>query len=177
VTIRHRRTTHKWLLCLVFNDLTSTQNLLLVTCRVQKLVTQQRGKCGVTRQTQVRRRSFRMLAERAALPRRMELPGPTYADRTRRKLASLVQTFGSRRSRASLSDGIASGRPEQRTNLPYSETPHATIEVRAIAPVAIVNQESRWRSIPGATFHDLLYGPLSDAASLQRGALPCSRAG
>jgi hypothetical protein len=32
--------------------------------------------------------------------------------------------------------------------LAYSEIPHATIEVRAIAAVAIVDQESRWRSIP-----------------------------
>jgi hypothetical protein len=69
----------------------------------------------------------------------------------------IVETFGSRRSHPSLSDG--SGRPDRRTNLPYSEAPHATIEVHAIAAVAIVNQESRWRSIPGA-FHDLLRGPL-----------------
>src|SRR5215472_5189052 len=72
----------------------------------------------------------------------------------------MVQTFGSHRSHPSLSDGIGSGRPERRTNLPYSETPHATIEVRAIAAVTIVNQESRWRSIPGAAFHDLLRGPV-----------------
>src|SRR5262252_6972346 len=72
----------------------------------------------------------------------------------------MVQTFRSRRSHPSLSNGIGSGRPERRPNLPYSETPHATIEVRAIAAVAIVNQESRWRSIPGAAFHDLLRGPV-----------------
>jgi hypothetical protein len=29
-----------------------------------------------------------------------------------------------------------------------------------MAAVAIVNQESRWRSIPGAAFHDLLRGPV-----------------
>jgi hypothetical protein len=46
-------------------------------CGPQKLVMQQRGKCGVTRQAQVPRRSFGMLAEGGALPRRMELPGPT----------------------------------------------------------------------------------------------------
>src|SRR6201997_3620778 len=72
----------------------------------------------------------------------------------------MVQTFGSRRSHPSLSDGIGSGRPARRTNLPNSEAPHATIEVRAIAAVAIVNQESRWRSIPGAAFDDLLRGPV-----------------
>jgi len=38
---------------------------------------QQRGKCGVTRQAQIPRRSFGMLAEGGALPRRLELPGPT----------------------------------------------------------------------------------------------------
>jgi hypothetical protein len=38
---------------------------------------QQRGKCGVTRRAQVPRRSFGMLAEGGALPRHMELPGPT----------------------------------------------------------------------------------------------------
>src|SRR5215469_13655162 len=65
----------------------------------------------------------------------------------------------SRRSHPSLSNGIGSGRPERRPNLPYSETPHATIEVRAIAAVAIVDQESRWRSIPGAALHDLLRDP------------------
>jgi len=70
----------------------------------------------------------------------------------------MVQTFRSRRSHPSLSNGIGSGRPERRPNLPYSETPHATIEVRAIAAVAIVDQESRWRSIPGAALHDLLRG-------------------
>ena len=43
-------------------------------------------------------------------------------------------------------------RPKRRTKLPYSEIPHATIEVRAIAAVAIVNQESRRRSTPGAAF-------------------------
>src|SRR6201984_2156961 len=72
----------------------------------------------------------------------------------------MVQTFGSHRSHPSLSDGIGSGRPERRTNLPYTETPHATIEVHAIAAVGIVNQEPRWRSIPGAAFHDLLRGPV-----------------
>jgi hypothetical protein len=46
-------------------------------CGVQKLVMQQRSKCGVTRQAQVPRGSFGMLAEGGALPRRMELPGPT----------------------------------------------------------------------------------------------------
>src|ERR1700751_5965567 len=55
----------------------------------------------------------------------------------------MVQTFGSHRSHPSLRDGIGSGRPERRTNLPYSEPPHATTEVRAIAAVAIVNQENR----------------------------------
>jgi hypothetical protein len=45
-------------------------------CGAQKLVMQQRGKCGVTRQAQVPRRSFGMLAEGGALPRRVELPGP-----------------------------------------------------------------------------------------------------
>jgi len=46
---------------------------LLYRCGAQKLVVQRRGKCGVTRQAQVRRRSFGMLAEGGALPRRMEL--------------------------------------------------------------------------------------------------------
>jgi hypothetical protein len=46
-------------------------------CGAQKLVMQQRGKCGVTHQAQVPRRSFGMLDEGRALPRRMELPGPT----------------------------------------------------------------------------------------------------
>jgi hypothetical protein len=68
----------------------------------------------------------------------------------------MVQTFGSRRSHPSLRDGIGSGRPERCTDLPYSKTLHATIEVRAIAAVAIVNQESRWRLIPGAACHDFL---------------------
>src|SRR6201997_2143869 len=72
----------------------------------------------------------------------------------------MVRAFGSHRSHPSLSDGIGLGRPERRTNLPYSQTPHATIEVRALAAVAIVNQESRWPSIPGAAFHDLLRGPV-----------------
>src|SRR5215470_11630386 len=71
----------------------------------------------------------------------------------------MVQTFGSHGSHPSLSDGVG-WRPQRRTNLPYSETPHATIEVHAIAAVTIVNQESRWRSIPGAAFHDLLRGPV-----------------
>jgi hypothetical protein len=35
-----------------------------------------------------------------------------------------------------------------------------SIEVRATAAVAIVNQESRRRLIPGAAFHDLLRGPV-----------------
>jgi hypothetical protein len=46
-------------------------------CGAQKLVMQQCGKCGVTRQAQVPRRSFDILAEGGALPRRMGLPGPT----------------------------------------------------------------------------------------------------
>jgi Helix-turn-helix domain len=46
-------------------------------CGPQKLVMRQRGKCGVTRQAQVPRRSVGTLAEGGALPRRMELPGPT----------------------------------------------------------------------------------------------------
>jgi hypothetical protein len=72
----------------------------------------------------------------------------------------MVQTFGSHRSHPSLSDGIRSGRPKRRTNLPYSETPHGTIEVRAVAAVAIVNQDSRRRLIPVAAFHDSLRGPV-----------------
>src|ERR1700751_4674941 len=72
----------------------------------------------------------------------------------------MVQTFGSRRSHPSLSDDIGPGRPERCTNLPYSETPHATIEVRAIAAVAIVNEKSRRHSIRGAAFYDLLRGPV-----------------
>jgi hypothetical protein len=72
----------------------------------------------------------------------------------------MVQTVGSHRSHPSVRDGIGSGRPERCANLPYSETPHATIEVRAVAAVAIVNQESRRRLIPGAAFHDLLRGPV-----------------
>ena len=46
-------------------------------CGAQELVMQQRGKCGVTRQAQVPRRSFGLLAEGRALPPRMEVPGPT----------------------------------------------------------------------------------------------------
>ena len=64
----------------------------------------------------------------------------------------MVQTFGSHRSHLSLSDGIGSGRPERRTNLSYSEAPHATIEVRAIAAVAIVNQESPERLLLRSCF-------------------------
>jgi len=48
-----------------------------MSCGAQKLVMQQRGKYGATRQAQVPRRSCDMLAEGRALPRRMELPGPT----------------------------------------------------------------------------------------------------
>jgi hypothetical protein len=72
----------------------------------------------------------------------------------------MVQTFRSRRPHPSLSNGIGAGRPEWRANLPYSEAPQAAIEVRTIAAVAIVNQKSRWRSVPGAAFHDLLCGPV-----------------
>jgi hypothetical protein len=50
----------------------------LYRCRSQKLVMQQRGKCGVTRQAQVPRQSFGMLAEGGGvLARRTELIGPT----------------------------------------------------------------------------------------------------
>jgi hypothetical protein len=38
---------------------------------------------------------------------------------------------------------------------------HVVIKTRAIAAATIVNQESRWRSVPGAAFHDLLRCPLS----------------
>src|SRR5215831_9514789 len=72
----------------------------------------------------------------------------------------MVQTLGSRRSHPSLSDGIGSRRPEWRANLPYPEAPHATIEACSIAAVAIMNQ-SRWGSIPGAAFNDLLCDPAS----------------
>ena len=41
------------------------------------------------------------------------------------------------------------------------EAPHATIEACSIAAVAIMDQKSRWRSIPGAAFHDLLCDPAS----------------
>jgi hypothetical protein len=47
------------------------------TCGAQKLVMQQRGKCGVTLQAQVRRRSLGMLAEGGALLLRMDRLGPT----------------------------------------------------------------------------------------------------
>jgi hypothetical protein len=46
-------------------------------CGAQKLVMRQRGKCGVTLQAQVRRRSLGMRAEGRALLRRMERLGPT----------------------------------------------------------------------------------------------------
>jgi hypothetical protein len=73
----------------------------------------------------------------------------------------MVRTLGSHRSHPSLSDGIRSTRPEQRANLPYPEVPHVRIEACYIAAVAIVNQKSWWRSIPGAAFHDLLCDPTS----------------
>ena len=41
------------------------------------------------------------------------------------------------------------------------EAPHATIEACSIAAIAIVNQKSRWRSLPGVAFHDLLCDPAS----------------
>jgi hypothetical protein len=72
----------------------------------------------------------------------------------------MVQTLRSRRSYPSLSDCIGSGRPERRANLLYSDAPHATVEARTIAAVAIVNQKSRWRVVPDAVFHDLLCGPV-----------------
>ena len=49
----------------------------LGTCGTQKLVMQQRGKCGVILRAQIRRRSLRMLAEGGALLRRMARPGPS----------------------------------------------------------------------------------------------------
>ena len=73
----------------------------------------------------------------------------------------MVQTLRSRRSHPSFSDGIGSGRPERRANLPYPEAPHATIEACSVAAVAIMDQKLRWRSIPGAAFHDLLCDPAS----------------
>ena len=73
----------------------------------------------------------------------------------------MVQTLRSRGSHPSLSDSMGSRRPERRANLPYPEAAHATIEAYSIAAVAIMNQKSRWRSIPGAAFHDLLCDPAS----------------
>jgi hypothetical protein len=73
----------------------------------------------------------------------------------------MVQTLRSSRSQPSLSDGIGSRRPERRANLPYPEASHATIEACFIATVAIMNQKSRWRSIPGAAFHNLLCDSVS----------------
>ena len=72
----------------------------------------------------------------------------------------MVQTLRSRGSHPSLSDGIGARRPERRASLPYPEAPYATIEACSIAAVAIVNQKSRWRSIPGAAFYDLLCDPI-----------------
>jgi hypothetical protein len=46
-----------------------------------------------------------------------------------------VQTFRSRRSYPSLSEGIGSKGSERRANLPYFDAPHATIEGRTIAAV------------------------------------------
>ena len=43
----------------------------------------------------------------------------------------------------------------------YPEAAHATIEAYSIAAIAIVNQKSRWRSLSGAAFHDLLCDPAS----------------
>jgi len=45
--------------------------------------------------------------------------------------------------------------------LPYPDAPHATIEACSIVAVAIMNQKSRWRSIPSAAFHDFLCDPAS----------------
>src|SRR5215468_8176751 len=71
----------------------------------------------------------------------------------------MIKTLRSGRSHPSLSDGIGSRRPERRANLAYPEAPHATIEACSIAAVAIMNQKSWWRSIPGAAFHHLLSCP------------------
>src|SRR5215470_4399756 len=56
---------------------------------------------------------------------------------------------------------LGSRRPERRANLPYPEAAHATIKAYSIAAVAIMNQKSRWGSIPGAAFNDLLCDPAS----------------
>ena len=73
----------------------------------------------------------------------------------------MVQALRSHRSHPSLSDGIGSMQPERRATLPYPEAPQATIEACSIAAVAIMNQESWRRSIPGAAFHHLLCDPAS----------------
>jgi hypothetical protein len=59
------------------NAIARPSSTVSISCRAQKLVMRQPGKCGVTRQAQVPRRSFGILAEGGALPSRMELPGPT----------------------------------------------------------------------------------------------------
>jgi hypothetical protein len=42
----------------------------------------------------------------------------------------------------------------------YAKVAHAAIEARTIAAIAIMNQKSRWRSVSGAAFHDLLRCPV-----------------
>jgi hypothetical protein len=95
----------------------------------------QRGKCGVTRQAQVPRRSLGMLAEGGALPRRMELPGPTsgasepslrrFYIRRIRGLAFASAVTSRSRSRMALSFAVACTAASLRFRLVCSTDLHA----------------------------------------------------
>jgi hypothetical protein len=72
----------------------------------------------------------------------------------------MVETLGARRLHPALGHGICPRRPEWRANLLYTKVPHTAIEAHAKAAIAIVNQKSRGRALPGAAFDDLLGGPI-----------------
>jgi hypothetical protein len=117
---------------------------------------QQRGKCGVTRQAQVPRRSFGMLAEGGALPGRMELPGPTSgavaSDCNRFYTPTSLNGDGPRRRRTSDPDTQSAPALYQGVARGDQNSCHSGYRDRESKTVAA--------AIPRAAFDDLLGCPL-----------------
>jgi hypothetical protein len=72
----------------------------------------------------------------------------------------VVEALSSRLLHPPLRNRVRPGRPERRSHLLNAEALQTAIDSRGIATVTIVNQESRWQSIPSAALHYLLVHPL-----------------
>ncbi len=73
----------------------------------------------------------------------------------------MIKALGSDRPHPSLRDGVGPGRSERGANRCDAQVADTLIEDRSIPTVAVIDEKTRWLSIPTASLDDLLSRPLA----------------